>query len=205
MSRPATPASAERAVTGVAGEAARKSVHVLLSLVAAAVVWWLPSTTAAVILAAAAAAALSVEALRLASDRFGGLFLARLAPMLRPREAARLTGATSLAIGYTAAAVLLPGTPALAGILYVGIGDALAAVIGRRWGRHRFPGGKSVEGSLVFLGVTLGITLALGASLPAAAGVALILTVLEAPSLPVDDNLFLPLAGAVVFRAVAGV
>ena len=36
-------------------------------------------------------------------------------------------------------------------------GDAVAAVTGKRWGRHRYPGGKSVEGSAAFFAVAFGI------------------------------------------------
>lgn len=187
------------------GEAARKSIHVLLSLGVAALVWRLPPTAAAATLAGATAVALTVEAARRASRRFDHAFHARLGVMLRPAESRRITGATTLALGYTAAAVLLPGLPALAGILFAGVADAVAAVVGRRWGRHRYPGGKSVEGSLAFLAIAAMLAGVLGAGPMAAATVAVVMTIIEAPTLRVDDNLYLPLAGAVVFRAIAGV
>lgn len=194
-------------MTTVRGEAARKSIHVGLSLVAAAVVWLLEPRTAAVVLAAATTVALSIEMLRRASAGFGRRFVRTLSPMLRDREGVRLTGATTLSVGYTLAATLLPGTPALAGILYAGVADAAAAVVGRRWGRRRFPGGKSVEGSLVFFLVAMVI----GAALPIpdldlamAALAALILMIIEAPTLRVDDNLYLPIAGAAVVLLLTG-
>lgn len=190
-------------MTAIGGEGARKSIHVLLSLAAAGVVWRLPTTAAAAVLAAAAALALGIEALRLASPRFAATFAARLGPMLRQRETTRLTGATTLALGYTAAAVLLPGRPALAGILLAGIADAVAAVVGRRWGRLRYPGGKSLEGSLAFLAVAAAIGLLLGLAPGLALAMALAVTMLEALTLPVDDNLYLPLVGAAVFRVIA--
>lgn len=192
-------------MTGRRGEAARKSIHVLLSLGVAALVWWLPATTAAVILAAATALALVIEAARRASGRFDRAFHARFGTMLRPAESRRLTGATTLALGYTLTVVLLPGLPALAGILFAGVADAVAAVVGRRWGRHRYAGGKSVEGSLAFLAVAAAIAAGLGAGLVAAVGVAVVVTIIEALTLRIDDNLYLPLAGAVVFSILAGV
>lgn len=187
--------------TTVRGEAARKAIHVGLSLVAAAVVWTLPPVAAAVVLASATAAALTVELARRASAGFDRLFRTGLGPLLRDREDRRLTGATTLSIAYTTTAVLLPGTPALAGILFAGLADAVAAVVGRRFGRHRYPGGKSLEGSAAFFVVVVALALALPhVGLAAALTVAALLTVVEAPTLRVDDNLYLPLAGAVATR-----
>lgn len=178
-------------------EAARKGVHVLVSLVAAGVVWALPTEVAAVIIAGATFVALSVETARRASDAFGSFFDRQVGHLLRSRERERLTGATLLAIAYTLTVVLFPGGPALVGILVAGVADAAAAVVGKRFGRWRYPGGKSVEGSLVFLTVVLvTLLLATGLTGPAAAGVALLLTAIEAPSLRVDDNLYLPILTA---------
>lgn len=179
-------------------EALRKTVHVLLSLVAAAVVWWLPPLHAAILLAAATGVALSIELARRTSGRFGAAFHRYLGPLLRSRETRRLTGATTLSLGYTLPAVLFPGVPTLAGILVAGVADAAAAVVGKTVGRVRYPGGKSVEGSAAFLAVVLPLALvAPGLSWAVAVALALVLTALEALTLPVDDNLYLPLATAV--------
>jgi dolichol kinase len=156
-----------------------------------------------VVLAGATALALAVELARRTSSALAARFLALLGPLLRTGETGRLTGATSLAIGYTLAAVLLPGQPAVAGILFAGVGDAGAAVVGKRYGRVRYPGGKSLEGSLAFLALCFLIAMlvtGLGpwASLAAAAA----LTLLEAPSLRADDNLYLPLAGAALVKGL---
>ncbi len=87
--------------TTVREEATRKSVHVLVSLVAAAAVWILSPEVAAVIIAGATFVALSVEAARSGSVGFGRLFDRHLGHLLRSRERRRLTGATMLAIAYT--------------------------------------------------------------------------------------------------------
>jgi dolichol kinase len=50
----------------------------------------------------------------------------------------------------------------LAGVICVGMGDAAASLIGRRYGRRKWPwaGGKSLEGSLAFaVAVTIGLVL----------------------------------------------
>lgn len=187
-------------------EAGRKLIHVALSLVAAGVVWWLPARTAATILAGATCAALLVELARRASPRFSGWFHGTLGGMMRPRETVRLTGATTLSIGYTLAAVLLPGPPALVGILLTGVADAGAAIVGKRYGSIRYRGGKSVEGSLAFLVLATLILWSIpGLGIAAAVAAAVLVTLLEAPTFRVDDNLYLPLAAATAVAALARV
>jgi dolichol kinase len=178
-------------------EPARKLIHVALSLGAAAVVAVLPYPAGATVLAGATFVALSIEAARRWSPVFATGFRALVGPMLRERETHQLTGATTLAIGYTIAALLVPGWPAVAGILIAGLADPAAALVGRRYGRHRYPGGKSVEGSAAFLAVALALLVAVpGVGLAGALAVAVVLTLLEAPTLIVDDNLYLPALGA---------
>ncbi len=178
-------------------EAIRKSIHIGASLAAAAAVAWLPHLHAAALLASGGLVALGVEVARLTWSPFARYFQRGLGPLLRDGEATRLTGATTLVLGYTLAAVLFPGTPALIGILVAGVADAAAAVVGKRYGRTRYRGGKSLEGSAAFLAVVLPILLLVPVlSLPAALILALVLTALEAPTLPLADNLYLPVAAA---------
>lgn len=192
-------------MTGPRGEAARKSIHLLASLIAAAVVWRLPPEQAAIVLASATAVALSVEAARLALPAVARAFERRLGGMLRAPERRGITGATTLSIGYTLAAVLLPGLPALAGILFTGVADAGAAAVGRRWGRHRYRGGKSLEGSATFFVLAVGLGLALGMGPLAALITVAVATAAEAVTLRVHDNLYLPTVVALLFRLFGGV
>ncbi|MGK7313149.1 MAG: diacylglycerol/polyprenol kinase family protein [Candidatus Longimicrobiales bacterium M2_2A_002] len=174
---------------------ARKAIHAGLSLAAATVVLVLEPVLAAIVLATATMAALAVELARRLSPAAVGAF-DRLEELLKPREATGLTGATLLSIGFTAAAVVFPGDPALAGILLAGLADPAAALVGRRYGRVRYPGGKSAAGSVAFLVVALALGLALGLGPGTAILVAMALTAVEALTLPIDDNLYLPVAGA---------
>jgi dolichol kinase len=108
-------------------------------------------------------------------------------------------------LGVAALALLFPSpAPFVYGVLVVGLADGAAALVGMRVGRRRLPGGKSVWGSAVFLGIStavgLGVLLAggtpLGAGLTTAAFAAIALTVAEALLHRGLDNLVLPpLAG----------
>ncbi|MDO9629457.1 MAG: SEC59/DGK1/VTE5 family protein [Acholeplasmataceae bacterium] len=85
------------------------------------------------------------------------------------------------------------------GILVMGYGDGLAAVIGTKYGKHKLAFGKSVEGSLTMFLVSLvvSITILLISGVPnaylIALGVALIATLVELATPKGLDNLSVPL------------
>lgn len=186
------------------GGAVRKAIHVVVSLGAAVVVYALEPIAAAVVLAVATLVALNVELARRVSPGFAAAFRRWLGGMLKEREQIRLTGATTLAVGFTIAAVLFPGAPALGAILFVGLADPAAAIVGTRWGHRRYPGGKSAAGSFAFFVVVLALAVALGSGRWTAFLVAGTLTLVEAFSFRVDDNLYLPAAGAAALVLVGG-
>jgi dolichol kinase len=197
--------TASRARRSERGLLARKLVHGVLSLAAAALVWQLPYPAGAAVLAGATAVALAVELARRAHTGFAHRFRAVVGVMLREREAARLTGATTLAMSFTVTAALFPGWPAVAAILVAGLADPAAALVGRRSGRHRYAGGKSVEGSLAFLVAAVAVLVAVPPlGVTGALAVGLVLTAVEAPTLPVDDNLYLPLVAAAAVAVASG-
>lgn len=90
-------------------------------------------------------------------------------------------------------------------VLVLTLGDAVAALVGRRYGKLRFdgrPGGKSLEGSVAlfvvtFLSVQLPITLSQRVAPPEsvlmAASMAAVVTLLEAVAWRGLDNVFVPL------------
>jgi dolichol kinase len=181
---------------------ARNLIHVGLSLLAAAAVWRLPHPVGAILLAGATLVALSVELARWRSAGFADRFRRAVGPMLRVGEARRLTGATTLAVGYTVAATAFPVWPALAGILVAGLADPAAALAGRQFGRRRWRSGKSFEGSMAFLVAAFLVVLAVpGVGAAYAAMVALLTAAAEAAPLPIDDNIYLPALTAAAVSA----
>ncbi len=188
----------------LAREIARKLIHLTTAIVAAMLAWALPARERRGLFVAVAAFALALDLARLTLPPLRRHFERALGPMLRGAERWRLSGATMLAIGFTAAVVLFPRTPAVAGLLYAGCGDAAGALVGRALGRHRYPWGKSLEGSLAVLAVTFALAwLVPGLAPLAALGVAVGVSLLEAAPLPFDDNLILPAAGAALTFFVA--
>jgi len=128
--------------------------------------------------------------------------------MLRHHERRRFAGATWMALAYATAVVLFPKPIAVMAMLFNGFGDAAAALVGKRFGRHRTAWGKSWEGFAAGLAVNLavGFTIAtLSGTVPVLAAVAggTAAAVLEFLDLPVDDNVRVTLGGGGVAWLVA--
>lgn len=123
-----------------------------------------------------------------------------------------------LAVWLVFAICLERGRPEfyVAAILVLAVCDAVAALVGRRYGSHRFQveeGRRSLEGSAMFFlfaFTILHLTLSLLAGFPplkAALGafyVAAIVTVLESISLSGTDNLWIPLGTAAILLNIEG-
>ncbi|HEU4561667.1 MAG TPA: hypothetical protein VFS20_27825 [Longimicrobium sp.] len=188
-------------------ELARKAFHVS-SAVLPLLVWMAPRWLALAVLLPTAALAVAVDWTRL---RFRGpryWFLRYTRRMLRHHERRRFAGATYMAVAYAAAVLLFPKPIAVMAMLFNGFGDAAAALVGKRFGRHRTAWGKSWEGFAAGLAVNLAVGLtisALGPGLPALAAVAggTAAAVLEFLDLPIDDNVRVTLGGGGVAWVVA--
>jgi len=183
-------------------ELLRKSIH-LATVGVPAMAWLLPRGSAIAILALGTAMALTVEWARAGSRLARYLFLTRTRRLLRGREARGLSGATFMAIGYLAVLVLYPLPVAVVAMLYLGLGDASAALIGKRIGRHATPWGKSWEGTAAGFSVNLAVGLAM-IGIPPGAALAGAIAASAAELLPVppDDNLTVPVIGGGVLWIV---
>jgi dolichol kinase len=200
--------SAERTPPPITGfrnrlrrEISRKAIHVA-SVAVPLGVWFAPRPVAAGVLVAVAIVALTVEALRSRHRATRYQFLRRTRTMLRPRERRGITGATWMAVAYAAAVIVFPTPVAVVAMLYNGLGDAAAALVGRRWGRRRLPSGKSWEGAAAALtvGFTAGAVMP-GVPLAAAAVGAAAAAALELADLPPDDNIWVTLGGGAALAA----
>jgi dolichol kinase len=161
-----------------------------------------PRLTMLLVTAGLAVPLLVLDVARLGWPAWNRYAFILFAPLIRAREAARLTAAT-----YTVTALLIAvwafAPPVVAAaFLYHSVGDTAAGWIGRRYGRHRI-GAKSLEGSAAFFAAaTLAAAPLVGvgpAALGAAAAAAAELL------LPVDDNLSVPLVGGGVVALVGRV
>lgn len=186
-------------------ELARKAIH-LSSAVLPLGVWMVPREAAIAVLVPLAAVAVAADVTRLRWRPARYRFLRHLRPMLRHHERRGFTGATYMVAAYALAVLLFPKPVAVAAMLFNGLGDAAAALVGKRWGRHRTRWGKSWEGFAAELAVNLAVALAVSRLdprlMPVAAAVgAIVAAALEFLDLPIDDNVRVTLGGAIAILA----
>jgi dolichol kinase len=178
-------------------EVRRKLVH--LSSAAFPLAYWATSQVFMMrVLVPLALVAVVAEALRQRHPGFRALVDRWLGRIIRQTEAHTLTGATCVTIAALLSIWLFPKHIAIAVLLFLSVSDAVASLIGIRFGSVRFLD-KSLAGSVAFLVSAVAIALV---SLPEAPVVALagalIATVVEALPLKIgkyklDDNLSIPL------------
>jgi dolichol kinase len=136
-----------------------------------------------------------IDISRLRQWAFWGAIAGPLAGrMIRHHETAGdFTGATYILLSVCWTVALYDKPIAIAALMFIMVGDTLAALIGRKYGRHKF-GRKSVEGSLACLAGTVAVALiAPNLALAAALFGALVATVVEALSWRIDDNISVPI------------
>ncbi len=185
-------------------ELGRKAIHIS-SLAFPIFVWLVPRPTALLGLGLAVAVAVVVDTLRLRVRSFARLFYSLTRGLLRGRERRGFVGATWMMVAYFLAVLIFPTPVAVAAMAYNALGDASAALVGRRFGRVRLMGGKTLEGAMacVVACFLVGVVIP-GIPLHIALIGAIAASALELGSLPPDDNLWMTLGGgAVLWLALA--
>jgi dolichol kinase len=179
-----------RTHAAIAQEAARKGIHLTSAAVPVGLAFGVARGTIVVALATLFALALVVEIARRSSAAAASRFMRLFAPLLRAREIHSLTGATWLLGAMLAAVTTLPRDAAIAATWAVAVGDASAALIGIRFGRHRArETGKSLEGSAACaITTTLGALLLARLSLIESLLLGIIAAAAERATWPADDN-----------------
>ena len=144
---------------------------------------------------------LTIDVARLFVSSLNRMFLYVLDPVLRADEERRITGASYALAGILAAFALFQRDVAILAVLFLALGDPVAAMVGMQFRRGRVFG-KSPWGSLAMAVTGLGIAGVLhGTGAIDFQGVfvvgALVAAATEILPLRVDDNLTVPLsAGA---------
>lgn len=135
---------------------------------------------------------------RLYWTSLGMLFHRLFGPLLREREGNRITGASYMLLGTLAVFTLFPRDVAILAVLFIALGDPVAAIVGiRSPGPRVF--GKSPLGTAAMIATCLSMAGvlhwagAISLGWPVAVG-AVVAGLTELLPLPLDDNLWVPLA-----------
>ena len=133
-------------------EIVRKLIH-LCSLSIPIIYYFIPQSTAIIILSIITAAAIILDLLRHYSPSVGKLFYMIFGFILRKHEVdgdkKNLNGATYVFISALVSVIIFPKVLFLTAFPILIISDSTAALIGRKFGRHKFLA-KSFEGTFAF-------------------------------------------------------
>ncbi len=121
---------------------------------------------------------------------------------LRDSETATLTGASYLLISSLIIFILFPVEIAILSLVFLAVGDPLAGIIGRRFGRTRLLK-KSLEGTTACLCGCVAVGLVfyqagLGLALLSVLAGAVTAALAELVPLPLNDNLRIPISASLV-------
>jgi dolichol kinase len=177
----------------------RKLVH-LSALSIPILYYFLPEYVAKPALLLLTGGFILVEVLRLRFPSLKTLFMNVARSLIRDHELTTLTGSTYLLISSSLCVLLTRKEIAIASISYLIVGDSLAAIIGRRFGRTRIVG-KTLEGFIACFAACVAIGLIIpDLTLDIAIVGALAASLAELLPLHVDDNLRIPLIAAASMR-----
>ena len=143
-----------------------------------------------------------IEYLRINSISVKNIFDKYLFSMLRNHEkSGKYTGATWVFISSTLSIGIFPKDIAIISLIYMSIGDTVAGLIGRKFGRIKIYN-KTLEGALAGFIVCLivGLMIDLNLSKTVVAIGALSAAIIEFMPISIDDNLRIPLfSGTVMY------
>jgi dolichol kinase len=179
------------------GEAGRKAIHLSfivlpLDLLYEILPWPRGRSQFRMVFIALVVAAIALDLLRLHAPRVRQFFRAFFGQMIREHEQFNLLGSTYLLLAALLAIEIFPQPVAATALGFTVLGDGIAAIAGRGWGRHRLFN-KSLEGFAACLAACIAwaafVVLAGHVPwAPALAG-ALVASLVELLPIPLDDNL----------------
>lgn len=192
-------------------EVRRKAFHLFGLVIPLGYLFFPAEGQAKAILAGAMIFGVFIDICRLNEPRLWSFLDGMIGAVMRPHEKTGLLGSTCLLIASTMTVLIFPKAVAVSALVLLVAGDTAAALVGKRWGRVKVFGGKTLEGTLGFLVVGLALVegvAVVAARLPEAGGGdgltpqaaaigALVGALVEAVPFPIDDNFAIPIISGV--------
>lgn len=178
-------------------ELRRKSVHLFALTIPIGYII-VPESPAKLILAVCAFIAILLDLLKYYDKGFRKFFYSIFGNMLRSKEIKRFTSSSYILAAGLICAFAYSKWVMVISMVFIILGDIAGAIFGKRFGKHKTIGNKTLEGSLAFFIVAFFGTIVVKYSvftdiqLSALFMGALTATVLEALPLGIDDNLSVP-------------
>ncbi|GJM45244.1 MAG: hypothetical protein DHS20C21_20860 [Gemmatimonadota bacterium] len=184
----------------VKGEAPRKAIHLAAISIPLGLLY-IPLTAGRRTLMIIAAALLIADLAKIHQPRLRSYFIQFFGSMIRRHERSEITGSTYLVVSALVVSYLFDPPVAAAALVFLIIGDTLAAMVGMAWGRTPIFG-KTLEG---FLAGWISSFLAAWALVPSLGPIqlaiaAFVASVVEILPIPVDDNFRIPLVAGLVLE-----
>lgn len=189
----------------------RKAIH-LFALSIPIGYYLLPKTPSLLILAPFVLGSILMDIIRLRKLPLHGILNRLLGAVLREHESRDFSGSSYILSASFLTILLFEKSVAVAAICFIILGDIAAAMIGRKYGKTRLRwtwlkenanrnSQKTWEGSLSCFVACLVVAVTVP-SFPLWIGVvgALVATVVEGASLPIDDNFSVPLVSGLVMH-----
>jgi dolichol kinase len=185
-------------------EILRKAIH-FSSLIIPIGLYVLPKMLGRYLMLALVVLILTIDVVRLHHAGIRKIFYFAFGKLLREHERFNLLGSTYLLISSLICVYAFEKPVAVTALAFLVVGDTMAALIGRRWGRIKILD-KSLEGSLaclasclligwIYPGHDLTRSMIWVGSFTA--------TVIELLPIPLDDNMRIPLAAGFAMTLVA--
>jgi dolichol kinase len=188
----------------------RKGIH-LFALCIPVGYFFLPKPISLLILSPFVVGSIIMDIIRLRRLPLHGFLNRLLGPILREHEGADFAGSSYILSASFLCILLFDKSVAVAAICFIILGDIAAALVGRRFGKMRFKWGfkknslannrKSLEGSFSCLLMCM-LVAVLVPHLPLWVGLigAMIATIAEGLTLPINDNFSVPLVSGLFMQ-----
>jgi dolichol kinase len=191
----------------------RSFFHLCSALFSLAMIQYVLSVTGLKIAAVSFAAFCWInEALRVRYPSVTRAYMKLMGRIAHPHEHHKVNSSTWYATALALLALAFNPMAASVAVIVLGVADPMAAIVGRRFGRTALRGGRTLEGSLAFVGSgTLAVVgllmlyypdLGLQRALLAAVAASTLGALAELFSFRLDDNLTIPLAAGLGAMAI---